>query len=825
MKASETIVPAVDSHGGDTSNLVEEIISDPVRFANNVNENVTKDGRRVWVHWTNRLISDPFGEPVCILAVGTDITELTRAQLALEESEHRYRQLVDFSPDAILVVSEGKFVFVNAAAVTLMGGAEAAAIEGRSWSEFLEPVDIAAVRGTVQADLESRQKVASFEVSFHRYDGTTADAEAAAIPVTYRGATALLVVARDVTQRKLVEKERHAFEERLSALHFYDTELSSARNLMDVYEITMDAVQRILGFEHSFFAKVRGEYLERVVGRGRAGVLVSRLPMDGSQGGIIVRAARTREPVLVADSSKDEGYVAGIPGVQSELAVPVEFDGHVIGVIDVESLELDAFDLNDVKLIQILASHMATAIGNLEQRSEIEKTSSQLVFLLRSSADILRARDVHERLQKITDAIRELGWRRVVISARDENMDITSPEDLVTAGLTEEERDFLWKTTASGDSWRDRFGTEFGRFKMGSFYYLPWSDPFVRERTADIGISSRLSPEQMVDWGPEDLLYTPLTLPEGRIIGILSVDDPVDGRRPTSASLAPMELFIGLAAQSLESARLFRQLESARNEIREYAGQLEKKVDERSRELVEAQEKLLKAQRLATIGEVSAQVGHDLRNPLTAINTNLYYLHNVLPRKQKDRVDVTLNSMQNAIFHANRIVEDLLEYSRTAGLKKIKLQLKSVVESSLASVLIPKNVTVTMKLEDAEIYGDSTRLMRVFQNLTSNAVDAMPDGGSLTLTSEVGQKEVTLNIADTGAGIGEENLALLFTPFFTTKSKGLGLGLAICKRLVEAHGGRIDVKSKVGEGTTISVTLPLFDVAQENEEDTGKPAA
>ncbi len=473
-------------------------------------------------------------------------------------------------------------------------------------------------------------------------------------------------------------------------------------------------------------------------------------------------------------------------------------------------MELDAFDINDVKLLQILASHMAAAIGNLEQRTEIEKRSHQLAFLLRSSAQILRAGDVQERLQKITDAIKDLGWRRVVISARDENMDIVSPEDLVTAGLSDEERDFLWRTTSSGMSWRDRFGPEYERFKIGSFYYLPWSDPFVRERTAQIGISSRLSPEQMVDWGPEDLLYTPLTLPDGRIIGILSVDDPVDGRRPTQTSLAPLELFIGLAAVALESARLFKELERARNEIREYAGQLEEKVEERSRELVDAQEKLLKAQRLATIGEVSAQVGHDLRNPLTAINTNLYYLHNVLPRKQKDKVDVTLNSMQNAIFHANRIVEDLLEYARTAGLKKRKLLLNSVLTSSMSSVLIPKNVSVHVKLEDrVEVDGDSTRLTRVFQNLVSNAVDAMPDGGSLTVSSAVGPKEVIVSISDTGAGIREENLGLLFTPFFTTKSEGLGLGLAICKRLVEAHGGRIDVKSKVGEGTTISVALPL----------------
>jgi signal transduction histidine kinase len=314
-------------------------------------------------------------------------------------------------------------------------------------------------------------------------------------------------------------------------------------------------------------------------------------------------------------------------------------------------------------------------------------------------------------------------------------------------------------------------------------------------------------------------------LPEGRVIGILSVDDPVDGRKPTQASLAPLELFIGLAALALESARLFKQLDSARNEVREHASQLEKKVEERSQELVEAQEKLLKAQRLATIGEVSAQVGHDLRNPLTAINTSLYYLRNVLPVKQKDKVGATLESMQDAILHANQIVEDLLEYSRPASFKKTRLQLKSIATASLSSIFIPKDVEVNVQLEEAEVYGDRTRLTRVFQNLISNAIDAMPDGGTLTLSSERTPEEARLSISDTGAGIGEENLTLLFTPFFTTKSKGLGLGLAICKRLVEAHGGKIDVKSRLGEGTTISVTLPLASAAAKDADASAESAS
>ncbi len=269
MKASETIVPKVDSAGKDTSSMVDDVIRDPVRFANNINENIKKDGTRVWIHWTNRLVRGASGELASVLAVGTDITELTGTQYALEESEHRYRQLVEFSPDAILVYSESAFVFANAAAVTLMGGASAGDIVGKDWKQFFEPVDAAAIMEEVRKGTGTVQETNVLGVKFHRFDGAVADAEAAAIRVSYRGNPAVLVVARDVTARKLAETERRIFEERLSALHYYDTELSSARNLTDVYEITMDAVQRVLGFEHAFFARVRGEYLERAASRGQ----------------------------------------------------------------------------------------------------------------------------------------------------------------------------------------------------------------------------------------------------------------------------------------------------------------------------------------------------------------------------------------------------------------------------------------------------------------------------------------------------------------------------------------------------------------------------
>ena len=406
--------------------------------------------------------------------------------------------------------------------------------------------------------------------------------------------------------------ERRFYEERLSALNSCGWRLSAAKRLDEVYELTLDAMERTLGFEHASFVTVDGDKLRFVSQRGYTTRNGYELPLDGARGGITVRAVQMRKSVLVADVTKDKAYHRGNPAVppaRSELVVPVIAEGEVLGVLNVESEELNRFDEEDVMLLEILASHAATAINNLKRRDEIQKRIDQQASLMKSSAEMIHSVDLHQRLQAILDAIKGLGWGRVVLSLTDENFDITKPEDVVGSGLTEDERLYLWKHRKPGSAWKERFGPQFERFKIGEFYYLPWSDSFVREKFSHGIVLSHLSQEQMQDWDPNDLLLAPLRLADGRNVGIISIDYPADGKRPTKESLAAFELFLYQAAVAIENARLIQQLNQAKNQIQGYAGQLEVKVKERTRELVEAQNKLLKAQRLAAIGELAGMVG------------------------------------------------------------------------------------------------------------------------------------------------------------------------------------------------------------------------
>jgi signal transduction histidine kinase len=215
-------------------------------------------------------------------------------------------------------------------------------------------------------------------------------------------------------------------------------------------------------------------------------------------------------------------------------------------------------------------------------------------------------------------------------------------------------------------------------------------------------------------------------------------------------------------------------------------------------------------ERVNTIEELAAMIGHDLRNPLTGILSATYYLRKkygtLMDEKGRDMLEV----IKKDIDYSNKIINDLLEYSKAVKLDLKETNPKSAVTEALSHVDFPKNVQLIDLTENTPtIKVDVDRMKRAFINLIKNAVDAMPDGGKLTITSEKANDKVKISFADTGMGISEENLKKLFGPLFTTKAKGMGLGLAICKRVVEAHGGTISVESVVGKGTVFTIIIPI----------------
>jgi len=609
-------------------------------------------------------------------------------------------------------------------------------------------------------------------------------------------------------------------QERLSALNRHGKKLNMARNIEEVYKLTLDAMEKTLGFEFASIFMTKGKTLSLMAHRKYPKELKVDLPLDGNRG-VTVKAVKTGKPVYILDIQKEDAYVgAGIKGMLSELVVPIKAENKTLGVLNVESKRLAAFDKEDEKLLEILASHAATAVSNLRKQEKLKIISERQANLMRSSTKIMNAKYMRKRLNVIANAVLKLGWRRVVIAFRDENLEAV---ERVTAGLTKEERELLQKRHASGDTWQERLGPKFERFKIGEFYYLPWTDPWVREyvhrvplgtsiddATTNMGVPSKLSPEEMIDWHPQDMLYAPLRTPEGRVVGTLSMDDPVDGRKPTRETLTPLELFLHQAAITIENAQLIESLRKARRQLGDYADQLEQEVEERTSELKESQEQLLKAQRLAVMGELAGMVGHDLRNPLTSIAGAQYYLKKRSGSKPDGKTKEMLEVIEKNVEYSNKIISDLLDYSREIELEIVDCTPKLIVKESLSLVKIPKNIQVIDSTENRpKIKIDVDKVKRAFVNIIKNAVEAMPGGGKLEIKSKRPKGYVEFTFSDTGAGMSKETLEKLWTLRFTTKAKGMGFGLPICKRFIEAHRGSISVKSIRGKGTTFTVTFPI----------------
>jgi PAS domain S-box-containing protein len=230
-------------------------------------------------------------------------------------------------------------------------------------------------------------------------------------------------------------------------------------------------------------------------------------------------------------------------------------------------------------------------------------------------------------------------------------------------------------------------------------------------------------------------------------------------------------------------------------------------------ELKRLEENLLNSQRLAAIGETTTMVGHDLRNPLQAMTGTLYLVKNLAAsRKAEDRRKAMklLGTLDDGIEYMDKIVSDLQDYARPVGAELVETSLPDLVRTTVSNVKIPGNVKVAVKVGDglSNVKLDPLLFRRVLTNLILNAVQAMPKGGKLTIKGSRGDDSITLAVQDTGVGIAPENLEKVFAPFFTTKAKGQGLGLAVCKRLTEAQGGTITVTSQVGEGSTFTLKIP-----------------
>jgi signal transduction histidine kinase len=301
----------------------------------------------------------------------------------------------------------------------------------------------------------------------------------------------------------------------------------------------------------------------------------------------------------------------------------------------------------------------------------------------------------------------------------------------------------------------------------------------------------------------KQLLFPVITLLQSHVLTVLFstlVGTAVSGY----AMIKYKKINRHLGEQILERERLAAELQNL-NEA------LELKVQERTQQLLAAQDELVRTEKLALLGLVADTVGHELRNPLGVINNAVYFLQTVLT----DADEITreyLGIIKDEIANAERIVSDLLDAVRTKPPHPKLTDVAGVMQQTLKKCDVPSTVCVQMDIPQtlSALFVDPMQIYQVFWNLITNGIEAMPNGGELKIRAveDPVAKAIIVSVEDNGCGMTPEQQGRLFQPLFTTKARRVGLGLVVVKNLTQINGGSVSVQSTPGEGSVFSVTLP-----------------
>ena len=308
-------------------------------------------------------------------------------------------------------------------------------------------------------------------------------------------------------------------------------------------------------------------------------------------------------------------------------------------------------------------------------------------------------------------------------------------------------------------------------------------------------------------FGYESVVLLPIRA-ENRILGLIHLADSRENMFPLELvkTLEGAALQLGTAIVRVQVEEAVRGSEAS---YRALSASLEEAVKQKVAQLQQAES-------LAAIGRMVSIVAHEVRNPLQNIQMGVDSIRKVI-KKDRDRAQI-LEEIDYGVDSLNGLISDLLNYSRPVTLEYSRWSVNDIVQQALkttAHKLYGIRTHLDLEQEEKNISVDVFKFNGVLVNLISNAIQSMPDGGDLRIRSRFeeddGVSVLKLAISDSGCGIGEEDLRQIHEPFFTTKSRGTGLGIPICKKVIEAHDGKLSITSKVGEGTTAEIRLPVRD--------------
>lgn len=496
--------------------------------------------------------------------------------------------------------------------------------------------------------------------------------------------------------------------------------------------------------------------------------------------GIAGWVAHRGQPTLLTDETPADPRIRQAmqrEAISSALCVPLRVRGRVIGVLNASKITSESpFNFLDLELLALLANQVAVAIENSRIHEATKSRTRQLAALNELSRLVISSLDQDEVLRLTMRCINE------IIKAEAGSLlllDETTNELVFRVSLHGDVRQLAPLTLQVGQ------GIAGWVVKEGKPLVVP-----------DVSVEPRYYEEASEKFGLESrsILCVPLAIRD-HVIGAIELVNKLDGEF-TDEDLELLNAMAPTVAIALENARLY-------TELAEFTRQLE-----------ESQDQLIRAEKLAATGKLAASLAHEINNPLQAIHNCLHLVmhkSSLDAAKRKEYVRMAQEEVERLID----LVQRMLHFYRPSKEGSAPVDIDSLLDDVLslagkrlqhAKVAVHRHTTTVLPPVD----GVSNLLKQVFLNIIINAIEAMSLGGELHITSswDEKRKEISISFTDTGEGIPVADLAGIFDPFYTTKDKGTGLGLSISYGIIERHGGRIDVKSELGKGSTFTVRLP-----------------
>lgn len=582
--------------------------------------------------------------------------------------------------------------------------------------------------------------------------------------------------------------------DQIKALHRIGLAMSSTLSALNIMEIVLKEVQALTrAASATIFIMDRNSHL--LVPRMSDGEPVERTPLDmQSSSDLAVQVAHTGHAAQLVTNraaSNNGPTVSTDPQAahsECRLCLPLVAGDEVMGVIDVTSSSCTRFAYDMEELLVTIASQAALVLRNAETHEDLEQHYRELSLLYEIQQEVSSTLEYQKVLTLIVDRTRRLMQGAECTIRLVEDQGIRKIIRVVAS-------------TASSVMGQSSMPLEESLIDLQVFGGELISIEDVR---TDPRFTARADAEEA---GIVSMLCAPLTA-RRRVLG--SIRLYTSERRDFDLSDRKMFLAVaGMAATAIDNARLYTQVEEKNKELLSA-----------NKMLRNTQKELVQKEKLAALGEMAATVAHEIRNPLTSVRG----FAQRISRKYADEGDGRLTEYTGIIIEEvdrlNKFIKDVLDFARRAkpDFHKISVnRLLSDIINLMRDELTAQSIVVVpdFDMNLPQIYADETLLRQAFINILQNSRQAMGKGGILMIRTQTFEQEVRVRIADDGHGIPRELLQKVWTPFYTTKTQGTGLGLSLVMRIIDDHHGQLFIRSRVNQGTVIDIRFPIISDPEE----------